>query len=315
MSALEKKLVQDIKARRDVPLERALLIISGLETDQELDEYTHKLGQIHNGFIEKLKANSSISLATLRNHMGGTRAKLLFEYLWNTKPKRCNSNFLLTDVIDAQLNPDINQKVGSCIGLTALYTVLGIRESLNLTLLVSDSHILNRLRVDDIIYDIDNTDPLGFDCDMNLMGFVEYPIITILANVLNSRGIENERLDNLNQAAEDYKAAIEINPNYANAYNNLGNTKLSYENYSDAIRNYGRAIRLNKEFVEAYCNRGIAKESIEDYTGAIDDFDKAIEINSKYTDAYCRRGLIKQILGDYIGAIARALYFQYPVLA
>ncbi len=299
---LEKKLIQDIKGGRDASLERALLVISGLRAEGEIEEYARRLDQIQKGFIEKLEANSPLSLPILRQYMSASNAKALFEYLWNAKPKRCDGNFLLTDVIDAQLNSDINQKVGSCVGLTSLYTVLGIREGLDLTILVSDSHIANRLRVDETLYNIDHTDPLGFDFDLSGKSFIEYPSICLLANVMNSRGIEQERLGNLEKAEKDYFAATEVNPRYANAYNNLGNVKLKYRDYSGAISDYSRAILLNSAFVEAYYNRGIAKESTEDYSGAADDYNRAIEINSGYVDAYFRRGALKQILEDFSGA-------------
>jgi tetratricopeptide (TPR) repeat protein len=303
MTPLEDEFIQNTKAGKTVSLERGLLIISGLKTEVEVNEYIGKLDQIHHGFMERVESKSPLSLSTLRKYMAGSRAKLLFEYLWNTKPKRCNSNFLLTDVIDAQLNSDINQKVGSCVGLTSLYTVLGIRENLSLTILASDGHILNRLRVDGNIYNIDNTDPLGFGCDLNDDNFFEYPNIDLLASVLNSRGIAQERLNNLERAEADYSAAIKINPEYANAYNNLGNIRTKYGDNIQAIKYYSKAIQLNSAFVEAYCNRGIAKEGAENYSGALEDYDKTILINPDYVDAYYRRGVLKQTLADYHGAV------------
>jgi len=232
-------------------------------------------------------------------------AKWLFEYLWNTKPKRCNSNFLLTDVIDAQLNPNIHQKVGSCVGLTSLYTVLGLREGLDLTVLMSDSHIVSRLKIDsDNFCNIDNTDPLGFGCQIKEEEFIEYPPVKLIANVLNSRGMAWERADNLARAREDYEKAIEVNPEYANAYNNRGNIKSKQGDNTGAIADYNRAVGLNGLFVEAYCNRGIAKENIGELTGAIEDFNKAIELNLEYGDAYFRRGNVKERLGDYAGALS-----------
>ena len=303
MVSFEEKLIQDIRAGKSVSLERGLLIISGLKTEGEIETYTQKLDQIYNGFIEKLTSKNPLSLSTLRDYMAASLAKSLFEYLWNTKPKRCNGNFLLTDVIDAQLNPDINQKVGSCVGLTSLYTVLGLRESLELTILVSDSHILNRLRVDDTLYNIDNTDPLDFDCNLDEKDFLEYPSLMLLAHVLNSRGMAQERLENFEQAKADYNKAIAINPEYANAYNNRGNIKLKQADYNGAIKDYNRAIELNPQFVEAYCNRGIAKENLGDHSEAMENFDRAIEINSEYIDGYLRRGILKQDSGDYAGAI------------
>jgi tetratricopeptide (TPR) repeat protein len=156
--------------------------------------------------------------------------------------------------------------------------------------------------VDETVYNIDHTDPLGFDFDSSGKSFLEYPPIYLLANVMNSRGIEQERLGNLEKAEKDYIAAIEVNPRYANAYNNLGNVKLKYRDYPRAVANYSKAIQLHPAFVEAYYNRGIARESMEDYDGAAEDYNKAIEINSDYVDAYCRRGALKQILEDHTGA-------------
>ena len=301
----EEKLTQDIKAGKSASLERGLLIISGLQTEGEIETYSQKLDQIYNGFIERLRSKSPLSLASTRNYMTTSVAKWLFEYLWNTKPKRCNSNFLLADVIDAQLNTDVNQKVGSCVGLTSLYTVLGLREELNLTILVSGSHMVNRLTIDSTDFlDIDNTDPLGFDCSIKEEEFLEYPPIKLVANVLNSRGMAWERADNLEKARDDYEKAIEVNPDYANAFNNRGNIKSRQGDYGGAVEDYDRAIGLNALFFEAHCNRGIARENFGDLTGAIEDFNRAITLNSEYGDAYFRRGSVKERLGDYTGALS-----------
>ena len=302
---LEEKVVQEIKAGNSVSLERTLLIISGLQTAGEIETYSQKLDQLYNGFIERLTTKSPLSLSSTRKHMKRTMAKWLFEHLWNTKPRRCNTNYLLTDVIDAQLNPDIDQKVGSCVGLTSLYTVLGLREGLNLTILVSDSHILNRLRIDSTdCCDIDNTDPLGFDCSIKEEEFMEYPPIKLAANVLNSRGMAWERADNLEKAREDYEKAIAVNPDYVNAYNNRGNIKSKQKDYDGAMADYNRAINLNGQLVEAHFNRGIARENLGDLSGAIEDFNRAIELDSEYGDAYFRRGNLRERLGDYPGALS-----------
>ena len=301
---LEEKLIQDITTGKTVSLERGLLIISGLKTETEIETYTQKLDQIYNGFIENLTSKSPLSPASTRKYMTRSMAKWLFEYLWNTKPRRCNSNYLLTDVIDAQLNSDIHQKVGSCVGLTSLYTVLGLREGLDLTILVSDSHVVNRLRVDDTIDIIDNTDPQGFDCSIKEEEFLEYQPVKLMANVLNSRGMAKERAENLSESKEDYEKAVEINPNYANAYNNSGNIKSRQGDYVGAVKDYNRAIELSSHFVEAHCNRGMAKENLADFSGALEDFDRAIELDSDYGDAYFRRGHVKECLGDFSGAIS-----------
>jgi tetratricopeptide (TPR) repeat protein len=303
MSNLESKLIQDVTSGQTVSLERGLLIASGLSTELEIDKYVFKLEQIHQGFVEKLKMQSPLALSETRKFLTIFQAKLLFEHLWNTKPRRCNDKFLLTEVIDAQLNPDIDCKVGSCVGLTSLYTVIGLRENLNLTVMVSDNHLINRLTVDDIATNIDNTDPLGFDCDIEEKEFTECPPVNLLANVLNSRGMLHERLGSFDRAEKDYGKAIAINPEYSKAYNNRGNMKSKRIDYAGAISDYNRAIELRGRFVEAYCNRGMAKENLGDYLGSIKDFDKAVELNPAYSDGYFRRALVRQRLGDYAGAL------------
>jgi len=300
----EAELIQDIRAEKNVSLERGLLIVSGLQREREIERYSQKLDRINRGFIARLATKSPLSLASTRKHMTRTMAKWLFEYLWNTKPRRCDSNFLLTHVIDAQLDPDPKQKVGSCVGLTSLYTVLGLREGLNLAILVSGSHIINRLRIDGTDFcNIDNTDPLGFDCSINEEEFLEYPPIKLVANVLNSRGMAWERVDNWARAREDYEKAIEANLDYANAYNNRGNIKSKQGDYAGAIEDYDRAIYLDGKFVEAYSNRGMAKENLGDLAEAVEDFNRVIEMNSEYSDAYFRRAHVKERLGDYNGAL------------
>lgn len=302
MSGLETELIEDIKARKHVSLERALLVVSGLRSEEEIHEYTQKLDRIYHDFVKKLRAKSPVTLSVARKHLSSFVARSLFEYLWNVKPRRCDSQFLLTEVIEAQLNPDINQKVGSCVGLTSLYTILGLREHLHLSIMVSNSHLLNRLRIGENTYNIDNTDPLGFDCDLDEKRFHEYPAIGILAHVLNSRGLYHERMGDLEVAKEDYNKAIKIKPVYANAYNNRGNVRLKQKDYVRAIDDYNEAIQFSIEFAEAYYNRGIAHENLGNYSSAIEDYDRTIDLDPNNVDAYLRRAVAKRNLGDCVGA-------------
>ena len=55
--------------------------------------------------------------------------------------------------------------------------------SLNLTIVKSDSHIVNSLRVDFTNYNVGDTDALGFDYSIDEKDFLEYPSIMIIANV------------------------------------------------------------------------------------------------------------------------------------
>lgn len=285
MNDLEEKLIEDILGEEDINLERSLLIVSGLNSEKQIEQYMQKISRIHNGFVTHLKRKSPAILSISTQYTVYDRARHLFQYLWNTKPRRCNGNFLLTDVIDAQLDPDTYRPVGSCIGLTSLYTVLGLREDLNLLILSNGSHILNRLKAQGNYWDIENTDPLGFDYDGADRFFEEYDALSLMAHVFNSRGVIFERKNDLENAVRDYEKAIIVNPRYANAINNRGNVRFKQRDYMEAVKDYDRAVSLKPEFAEAYCNRGIALEKLGKLVEAVKDFEKALEIDPEYDDA------------------------------
>ena len=55
MVDLEEQLVQDLREGGEASLERALLIASGLQTEEEVTAYTKKLNRIQEGFRDYKK--------------------------------------------------------------------------------------------------------------------------------------------------------------------------------------------------------------------------------------------------------------------
>jgi tetratricopeptide (TPR) repeat protein len=60
------------------------------------------------------------------------------------------------------------------------------------------------------------------------------------------------------EAIENYKQAVLLKPDYAEAYNNLGVALKDYGRCTEAIENYERAIQLNPDYTEAHWNRSLA---------------------------------------------------------
>lgn len=280
----EQSILHKIRNGAAVSLEKALLVLSGLKTEEEIRSYQRKIDEIFARFLKKCDDESLSGQSKPPLYLHRSIAKCLFEYLWNSKPKRFGEYFLLTDVVDAQLDSDIDHLVGTCVGLTSLYAVLGLRAGLNLSLLVDSAHLLSRLRVGEQTTDIDHTDPQGFGCQ-NCEDFLEFPLLTLTANVFNSRGLRNERDGRFAAASADFQKAILVNPKYANAYNNRGNIRFWDDDIDGAIADYSEAVRLNPNFCEAYCNRGMARQRLGRYDEARVDYNMAISMNPDYTDA------------------------------
>ena len=173
----------------------------------------------------------------------------MFDYLWDKKHNRseCYSNFLLADVIDAQLSEDVEINVGSCLGLTSLYSVLGLRYELNISLMYRDGsnlydavigHVKNRLRVDNSVIDIENTYSLGF-------GFFDESII------------EEKNIESL----------------LSMVYSNISAKKLKLNDFEDAIKYSNYSIKLDSNQFDAYFIRGKANHVSGNDLDALSDFD------------------------------------------
>jgi tetratricopeptide (TPR) repeat protein len=280
----EREILHGAMDERVASLERELLVLSDLRTDHAIRSYESKIDYIFQCFLSKCRSENLSLPSDPPPYLHRAIAQRLSEYLWTSKPKRFGKHFLLADVVDAQLDSNVDYSVGTCIGLTALYSVLGLRAGLNLSLLVNSDHLLSRLRVGPQSIDVDHTDPLGFECRSS-KDFREFPLWTLTANVLNSRGLSHERSGRFSAARADYQKAIVVNPAYPSAFNNRGNMKFREEDLDGAIGDYTEAIRLNPAFCEAHCNRGLARQKLGRYEEARQDYHRALSLDSGYGDA------------------------------
>ena len=155
---LEERLIINSLNDSEFDLEEGLLIASGLDSEEKIGEYKGKLDLIHErgkSFIDMHQRQVPEDYVSLE------RAKLLFQYLYVGKPSRYNGNFLFTDVLDAQLS-DGDCAVGNCTGLTSLYTVLALREGLDVGIKLMPGHVKNLLFLNGLEIEVENTNPDGF---------------------------------------------------------------------------------------------------------------------------------------------------------
>ena len=112
------------------------------------------------------------------------------------------------------------------------------------------------------------------------------------------------------EAAEEYKAATELKPEYSEAYNNWGNALFELaktkseseakELYKEAFEKYKLATTYKKDFQDAYYNWGVAlmelaktkseSEAEELYKEAIEKYKLATTYKKNFQDAYYNWG-------------------------
>jgi tetratricopeptide (TPR) repeat protein/2-polyprenyl-3-methyl-5-hydroxy-6-metoxy-1,4-benzoquinol methylase len=141
------------------------------------------------------------------------------------------------------------------------------------------------------------------------------------ATLYNFLGAFYAGLQHFDEAIENYKQALVIEPDYGPAYSNMGNTLKDKGELDAAIDCCKKAIRIKPDNAHANHNLAIALDFKGDTAAAIESYRKAITINPDYTEAYfsianCIKGkaFSKPIPGllDIIGSLLERKNFVRP---
>ncbi|ARM31433.1 tetratricopeptide repeat protein [Prosthecochloris sp. HL-130-GSB] len=123
------------------------------------------------------------------------------------------------------------------------------------------------------------------------------------AREINTTGLEKLKQKDFDGAFEDFSAAIEKDPDFAEAYLNRGFVHGNRGELQSALEDFNKAIELDPEYLEAYFNRGFIYGYFEEYEKSFADFSKVIEFNPGDVEAYINRALIRSRMGDSEGEI------------
>jgi hypothetical protein len=117
------------------------------------------------------------------------------------------------------------------------------------------------------------------------------------------------------KAIDDYIAAIQIDPGYADAYLGRASALAAKQENDKAIADYSEAIRLDREnpVASRYQQRANAFLDKGDYDQALADFNRAIELNPASGFAFSGRGAVWGCTSQFEGAIAD--YSEAPTTA
>lgn len=124
----------------------------------------------------------------------------------------------------------------------------------------------------------------------------------LLAEAFNGRGVALLQMARLGEAIAAFSAAVELNPQLANAYFNRGLAveALGPGRFIDALADYNRALELEPLDAEIYFQRG----GLYFQRG---DFGLAVADNTKVLELHASENLGEAIIGPYI---ARGLSYH-----
>ncbi len=108
----------------------------------------------------------------------------------------------------------------------------------------------------------------------------------------NNLGDYYGRHGDLNKAIEEFRKAIELQPNYGDAFHNLANTYSQMNEMDLAIENYQKALEFNSGLWQSCQNLAAIYFNKKDYIKAIEYQEKAIMINPTDAGLHFNLGVI-----------------------
>lgn len=115
---------------------------------------------------------------------------------------------------------------------------------------------------------------------------------------------ELSRRGDMNGAAEEYRAAIGLDPKFGEAYRGLGQVLLDYHDYAGAAEALEAAVRLHRDDGESYYWLGRALMGIGRWPDAARAMEAAVRLRPDDAEAYTDLGLLHMVQGNAIEAKA-----------
>ena len=94
----------------------------------------------------------------------------------------------------------------------------------------------------------------------------------------NNIGVAHERLGELRQAAECFKRALALKPDYVDAYVHLGNVCRKASRHDEAVDSYEKALRLQPRSVKVLDGLGASYSELGDTAAAVRCFRRLVEL-------------------------------------
>jgi tetratricopeptide (TPR) repeat protein len=116
---------------------------------------------------------------------------------------------------------------------------------------------------------------------------------------LHNRAVSFAQQGHGAEALRDFNRVIHLSPGMAIAYRNRGELLASMGRTEEAVADYGRAIAQLPDEADLYEIRGHALHRLGRYQDALADLDRAIELSPHNADAFAHRGNVYAELGDY----------------
>lgn len=123
------------------------------------------------------------------------------------------------------------------------------------------------------------------------------------AQAWNGKAKALYELDSYKEALSAYDKAIEIEPNYQDSWSGRGFVLNKLQRYQEAIYSFDKSLKLQPESPEVLNAKGEALSNLKRYDEAIQSYDKAVELQPEYDQAWYNKAWVLYNLKRYKDAL------------
>ena len=120
-----------------------------------------------------------------------------------------------------------------------------------------------------------------------------------------------QAMNQFNDSILSYRKAIASKPNYPEAYNNLGGTFQNLYQLDDAVESYKKALKLKPDYAEVHFSLGLTLHELGKFRDAVEHFEKTIDLKPNFADAHNNLGKTLYSLGEHNSAIS---HFDHTII-
>lgn len=121
--------------------------------------------------------------------------------------------------------------------------------------------------------------------------------------VHNRRGLARELLERLENAEDDYLAAVRLDPSAHDAWINLGRLRRRAGRHDEARQAFDQAVQRAPTDADAHLGRGLSRTALGDVQGGTADFLRAAELAPNDAEPLLALGDLQRDLGDHHQAV------------
>ena len=104
-------------------------------------------------------------------------------------------------------------------------------------------------------------------------------------------------LQKVDEAIANYRKALVLQPDLAEAHNNLGSALVSQGRVDEALASYKNAVASRPDYAEAHSNLGLAYQELGKLNDALSSFEEALRITQDTAEIHYKHGNVLHKLG------------------